>query len=103
MTIDTTQQAREIVAAHYDAKGWTTRAALFRKGEIRCADDVDLVVKAISPMKAQHLALNDAIAFAIQIGDIDFLQAWEEGDFTSIRDEYPEFDMTSTIASGACS
>lgn len=44
---DVKQIAREIVAAHYDAKGWVTRAAAFRAGSIECADDVDLAVRAV--------------------------------------------------------
>lgn len=47
MTMTIKDQAREIIAAHYDAKGWTTRATAFREGKIECADDVDLVVGAI--------------------------------------------------------
>lgn len=47
------------------------------------------------------LAFNDACGFCIECGDVEFLELWVEGDFGSIEEQWPEFDMTSTRVSGA--
>jgi hypothetical protein len=38
---------------------------------------------------------NEAIDFAVQNRDIQFLQCWQEGDWKAIIEEWPEFDINS--------
>lgn len=47
------------------------------------------------------LAFNDACSFCIECGDVEFLKLWVEGDFGSVEEQWPQFDMASTRASGA--
>lgn len=60
---------------------------------------IDELVQAIDIKNKRHSLLecaqNEAISYAMCNLDFDFYRCWSEGDWKSIRDEWPDFDIFS--------